>query len=256
MLPELIIGPLLVGGATVAARRWGSGVGGLVSAFPAVVGPVLLITAQERGEQFAARAADGTLLGLVALSGFVLVYARVAVRARWGLSLLAGWGCAASVAMLVGWVAGGGGLAAGLAAATGSVTLAYLAMPRVREAPGAGASAASDDLWLRMGLTAVLVVSLATVAVVVGPLVGGMLAALPVLASVLAVFTHRRDGPDAVVALLRGMLAGMAGFMGFCAVVAWLVVPLGIAPAFAAATVTALGLHVLVLERRPRPLPA
>lgn len=254
ILPELIIGPLLVGGSTLAARRWGSAVGGLVSAFPAVVGPVLLIVAQERGERFAARAADGTLLGLVALSGFVLVYARLAVRARWGPSLLAGWACAAAAATLVGWVAPGGGVAAGAALATGSLTLAYIAMPRARRGPDAAGSATNDDLVLRMALTALLVACLATAAILVGPLIGGMLTALPVLASVLAVFTHRRGGPDALVALLRGLLVGMSGFVGFCAVVALLIVPLGVGPAFAAATVAAVGLQALGLERRPRPL--
>lgn len=253
LLPELIIAPLLVGAATLAARRWGSRVAGLVSAFPAVVGPVLLIVAQERGTQFAARAANGTLLGLVALSGFVLVYARVAVRARWGSSLLAGWVCAVACGALVAWLVPGHGLLTGLVLASGSLALAYLAMPDVHAA-SAGATARGDDLVLRMALTALLVASLAATALLVGPLIGGMLTALPVLASVLAVFTHRRAGPDALVALLRGMVVGMSGFVGFCAVVALLIVPLGIGPAFAVATLTALGLQVLGLEWRARPL--
>jgi MFS family permease len=91
-----------------------------------------------------------------------------------------------------------------------------------------------------MAVTAGLVVALAALAGVVGPVVGGVLTALPVLASVLAVFTHRRQGPAAVAALLRGMLAGMAGFALFCAVVALLVDRVGIPAAFAAAVVAAL----------------
>src|SRR6185295_3110480 len=39
---ELVVAPALVGAATLAARRWGQRTGGLVSAFPAIVGPVLL----------------------------------------------------------------------------------------------------------------------------------------------------------------------------------------------------------------------
>jgi len=73
-----------------------------------------------------------------------------------------------------------------------------------------------------------------------GPLAGGILAALPVLASVLAVFTHAQHGPDALADLLRGMLGGMTGFVVFCALVATLVVPAGIAIAFAAAALGAL----------------
>jgi hypothetical protein len=96
------------------------------------------------------------------------------------------------------------------------------------------------------------VATLATTADLFGPLVGGMLAALPVLASVLAVFTHRQYGAVGVVGLLRGMLSGMAGFVGFCAVVATLIVPAGTAAAFAVATGVAIGLQVLALENPAR----
>jgi len=257
ILPELIIGPLLVGAATLAARRWGTAIGGLLSAFPAVVGPVLLITAQERGDLFAARAASGTLLGLGALSAFVLIYARVAVRARWGWSLAAGWSAAALIALALGWLDPAGRLAAGLLVATGSLLIAYVAMPRgAGPAPPAvqpaGETRPEDDLRLRMILTAVLVASLASAAMLVGPLVGGILAGLPVLASVLAVFTHRRGGHGAVVGLLRGMVVGMSGFVAFCAVVAASIVALGAGPAFAAAIATAVALQLLLLERAPR----
>jgi hypothetical protein len=241
---ELIIGPLLVGVSTLVGRRWGARVGGAVSAFPAVVGPVLLITATERGPAFAARAASGTLLGLVALSGFVVTYARTAVRSPPAISLLTGWVCAAVTAGVVGWVGHGAGLPAGLAAACGSLLVAHRAMPRseVHVVTGAGGVRA------RMAATALLVAGLASVAVLVGPLVGGILTALPVLASVLAVFAHRSDGVDAVVALLRGMLLGMIGFVGFCVVVAWLIVAAGTTWAFAAAAVTAVGLQLIVLQ--------
>jgi hypothetical protein len=213
---------------------------------------VLLIAAQERGAEFSARAANGTLLGLVALSAFVLAYARAAGRARWGLSLSVGWACAALIAVPVGWLAHGMGFPAALIAAIASLLLAYIGLPRTARNAMTPRAAAGDDLVLRMILTAVLVVSLASAAVLVGPLIGGMLAALPVLASVLAVFTHRRQGPQAVVRLMRGMIAGMAGFVGFCTVVAVLIVPLGTGPAFVAATVSAVGLQLLVLDRRPR----
>jgi hypothetical protein len=91
-----------------------------------------------------------------------------------------------------------------------------------------------------MALTALLVFSLATAAALLGPLVGGMLAALPVLASTLAVFTHHQRGALAAAALLRGTLTGMAGFVAFVQVVASLIVSDGIATAFLAATFVAL----------------
>jgi Ca2+/H+ antiporter len=82
-LIEFVLAPLLVAATGLAAERWGQRVGGVVSAFPAVVGPVLLITVLTHGPAFTARVADGTILGLVSLSGFAAAYARGAVRVGW-----------------------------------------------------------------------------------------------------------------------------------------------------------------------------
>jgi hypothetical protein len=98
-----------------------------------------------------------------------------------------------------------------------------------------------------MAVAALLVAGLAAAAGALGAVAGGMLAALPVLACVLAVFTHRDRGAPAAVALLRGMLAGMASFVIFCQLIATLIVGLGIGPAFAAATVVALAVQAGVV---------
>jgi hypothetical protein len=237
---QLVVGPLLVGAATLAARRFGPRAGGLVSAFPAIVGPVLLLTALEHGAAFAADAATGTLLGLVALSGFTLVYGRAATRTRWPASLSAAWVAAAALAAAAGAI--GAGFAGALAAAVLSLAAAHRALP------GGGAATALPpvprwDLPVRIALTALLVVSLTAAADRLGPLVGGLLAALPVLASVLAVFTHAQYGPAALADLLRGMLGGMTGFVVFCALVGALVVPTGIPVAFTVAALGALAVH-------------
>jgi hypothetical protein len=248
LLLELALGPLLVGGATLACQRWGGRVGGLVSAFPAIVGPVLLITAQQRGELVTAGAANGTLLGLVAMSGFVLTYAWSARRWRWELCLFAGWACAGVLGAVVGWLARGLGFPGGLIAASASLAIAYRLMPPAGNQAQVEAVGAELYVAWRMALTAVLVALLAVATSLVGPLVGGMLAALPVLASVLTICTHRRDGVAAVIALLRGMLVGMAGFVGFCVVVEVLVVLAGVPLAFVLATLTAVALQLLVLR--------
>ncbi len=231
-LIQVVLAPCLVGASTLAARRWGQHIGGLVSAFPAVVGPVLLVAALDHGAAFAARAASGTLLGLVALSGFVVVYGRLAQRVRWPASLLGAWAAAAALALAVGAV--GAGLPGALAAAVLSLAGAFVLLPR-----GGGGDAWPAvprwDLPVRMALTAALVVALSAAATWLGPVVGGILAALPVLASILAVFTHERHGAVALADLLRGMVTGMAGFVAFCAVVGALVESAGLLAAFTGA---------------------
>jgi hypothetical protein len=94
-----------------------------------------------------------------------------------------------------------------------------------------------------MAVTSALVVALVAASQRLGPTVGGVLAALPTLVSVLAVSTHHQRGAAAVAELLRGMLHGMAGFLAFCLLVALLVGRAGIPGAFAAAAVGALGVQ-------------
>jgi hypothetical protein len=258
-LIEVAGAPALAGAATLTARRWGPRAGGVVSAFPAIVGPVLLITALEHGAAFAARTAEGTLLGLVALSAFVLGYARSAQRWRWPASLTTGWVCAALAALTGGVIAGGARAPIGLLAAVGSLALAYRGLPSAGASLGelsASPVPLARDLPIRMALTAALVFSLSAAAAALGPLVGGMLAALPVLASMLAVFTHHQHGGAAAAALLRGAVAGMAGFVAFVEVFALLIVPTGIAAAFAGATASALAVQALTVRPLRPTIPA
>jgi hypothetical protein len=239
-LLQLVVAPALVGASTLAARRWGERIGGLISAFPAIVGPVLLIDAHEHGTAFAAQAANGTLLGLVALSGFAIAYGRTALHAGWRTSLAIGWAAAAGIAAVLGAIDADPLLA--LVAAALSLVVAYRALPRGGEALPA-VPAPRWDLPFRMALTALLVVSLAAAASRLGPVVGGLLAALPALASILAVFTHEQHGAAALTALLRGMLTGMAGFVIFCALVALLVDRAGVAVTFSAAALAAVAVQ-------------
>lgn len=75
---QIVVAPALAGVSTLAARRWGDRAGGLVSSFPAIVGPLLLVTALAHSGRFTAQAAHGVVLGLVALAGSAAAYGLVA----------------------------------------------------------------------------------------------------------------------------------------------------------------------------------
>ena len=249
----LVVAPALVGAATLAARRWGQRLGGLVSAFPAIAFAVLLIDAHEHGAEFAARAASSTLLGLVTLSAFVVVFGHVAARGAPGLSLVAGWAAVGGIAAAVGGARLGPG--ASLAIASASLTAAYLALPRPTGHSAPPPPPLRYELPLRMACTAALVAALSAAAAELGPHVGGILTALPVLASILAVFTLAQHGVPALQDLLRGMVSGMAAFVVFCALVAALVGPAGIAPAFAAGVLGALAAQAAAAWSTARGIP-
>ncbi|WP_239071270.1 hypothetical protein [Amycolatopsis sp. SID8362] len=88
---KLVLAPLLVVVSSLAGRRWGPGVTGLLVAMPVVAGPIVLITYLEHGPVFAARAASASLLGLVSLAAFAVVFARVGRVRGWLGTVLVGW---------------------------------------------------------------------------------------------------------------------------------------------------------------------
>jgi hypothetical protein len=231
--------------ATLAGRRWGPAVGGWLAGLPLTSGPVSFILALERGPEFAARAALGTLFGLVSLASFCLAYgaatgapdgrAASPPRARRlrrfdlvfrGAALPVGLAFALVCAVL----AGVGGLMAGGAPPR----------PPRRLPPG--------DLVVRMAIAALLVLVLTAVAEALGPALAGSLSPIPVFGAILAVFAHRDQGGNAAAQLLRGMVLGSFGFATFMLVVGSLLDRLAIGPTYAIASATALGVHGLSLS--------
>jgi hypothetical protein len=247
---EIALAPVLVAVSTLASRRWGSRIGGVVSALPVVIGPVLLITAHQSGAEAAKRAATATLLGLVAMGGFVAVYGRLAPRIGWRGSLFGGWAAALLPAALA-----AAGRHWGVAVAAGAAVASLGAARALLPSRGYPTDAASGPerrvgLPIRMAVTTALVALLAVAVRVLGPEVGGVLAGLPALGSVLAVFAHRGEGAQAAIGFLRGLATGMIGFIAFCATVAVLIVPAGAIVAFAGASAAALMLQAVALIGR------
>jgi hypothetical protein len=250
LIMKLTLAPALVAATTLAARRWGELAGGVVGGFPAVVGPILIAIDAEHGDTFAAGAATGALAGLLSLTAFVLTYAWVARRAAWPFTLLVSWAIYALATLALDGLRISPELA--LPLVLGSFAAGYALMPRTRDAREAR-PAPRWDLALRVVATAAFVVALTAGAGALGPRLSGLLAAFPVLASVLSVFIHAQDGPDAVADFLRGMLRGLSGFAAFCFVVALALPEAGPVAAFALATLVALAVNGGLAARAIRP---
>jgi hypothetical protein len=235
---KLLLAPAFVSAATLAARRFGTRVGGLIAGLPVVAGPILLIYALAHGRAFAAGAASGTLLGLVSLIAFVVVYARLAPRLFWGASMLAGWLAFALCTAVFSALS----LPAGAALAVTAVgLLAGLAfLPRPAAEPGVHPPPPLWDLPLRAACAAALVLSLTAVAGWLGPQLSGLLAPFPIIATVLSTFTHAQRGTDELLRLLRGLISGYGAFALFCFALAVSLRHLDIAAGFALATAIAL----------------
>ena len=253
---KLTLAPTFVVGASLASRRFGPRIGGLIAGLPVVAGPILLVYALAHGRAFAAGAASGTLLGLVSLTAFLVVYSRVAAHAVWSVSLLAGWLTFAlgTVIFSAFSIPVGGALAV---AAVG-VLVGFAALPHPSSAQSTYAPPPAWDLPLRALCAAALVLTLAAVAGWLGPQLSGLLAPFPIIATVLAAFTHAQRGVDDVRRMSRGMVTGFCAFALFCFTVSVALRTFDIASAFALATVVALavqaGMLALLRARSPRAL--
>ena len=257
LLGKLLLAPLCVVAVSLAGRKWGVAVAGVLGGLPVVAGPILVVLTLVHGRRFGAEAAAGTLLGLAALTLFVVVYGRASERFGPMLSLLAGWAAfLLGVAFLqlldvplgVSLILVAAGFAAGLAL-----------LPAPAATPAAVTAPPWWDLPARALAALALVVALTAASGALGPSLSGLLAPFPIITSVLAVFTYTHGGFGQVRVLLRNFLVGFYGFATFCFVLAsGLDTSLGGLAAFSAALVAALAVQatIFALNSRLRPLPS
>lgn len=258
---KLLLAPLFVVCASLITRRFGPRVGGLIAGLPVVAGPILLAYALAHGASFAAGASVGTLLGLVSLIAFVVVYARLASHFDWPVCMIAGWAAFAASTAAFSSVHIPAGAALGVAAVGLGAGLALTPHPPAQLQPSGGRP--SWDLPVRAVCALALVLSLTAIAGWLGPQLSGLLAPFPIIATVLAVFTHAQAGAAEVQRLMRWLLGGYGAFALFCFVLAVTLRPLGTAAGFLLAGAVALltqGALIALMARVPAlgaaPVPA
>jgi hypothetical protein len=218
LLLKIFLAPTLVASVTVAARRWGVRVGGVLTALPIVGGPTLCFYAIEQGNPFAANAARATLLGILAIAAFCVVYARTAIHGSWMLSLVSACSVFALMALILYRLRFGGFIEIALAVA--SLLIAQRLLPASSIA-GPPTRRTRWDLPLRMLSAGMLVLVLTSLANQLGAQVSGILTAFPIATIVLAVFTHRHGGYESVASFFRGLLPGLHSFAVFCFVLSF-----------------------------------
>jgi len=168
----------------------------------------------------------------------VVVYARLAGRLSWAVCMLTGWLAFGLMTVALSTLQVPAGAALVLAAAAMALGLACL--------PRAGAEIIEHDapprwdLPVRALCALALVLTLTAVAGWLGPQLSGLLAPFPIIATVLAIFTHAQRGTDELLRLQRGLVSGFGAFVLFCFTLAIALPSMGTAAGFALASVVAL----------------
>ena len=246
---KLVLTPILVGAASLAGRRWGSAVGGWLIGIPFTSGPIAFFLALSPGPRFAAEAALGIMAGAISQAAFCLAYAWTAQRSTWIASMLAATAAFSAATITLNPLRIPG--LAFLAVVAVVLVLALFLMPRRSGTTAEHLDFPRWDIPARMVVATAFVVALTSAAPLLGPRLAGLLAPFPLYGAVLATFAHRLQGREPAVNVLRGLLLGLFAFASFFLVLAVLL-PEGIAPAFALAIVAAAGVQAgsLVTGRR------
>ncbi len=237
---KLFLAPVLIGLVSIAGRHWGPAVGGWLVSLPLTSAPVILFLAIEQGTAFASRAAQDTLLGIISVASFCLVYCWFSFRFGWPVSMIAGWGAFFALTFIE------EGLILPLLFSF-VVVIAFLAvilivMPK-SQSKDITINPPRWDTPLRMLVATAFVLGLTGAASILGPQLSGLLAPFPMFTTILAVFTHHFQGADFTRRLLRAVVAGSFTFVTFFLVISLLVNRWGIASAFGLAILAAMVIH-------------
>lgn len=259
------IPPVLVALVSLAARRWGAGVGGLLIGLPWMTGPILFFLGLDKGDAFALSACTGIEIGVACIACYVTAFGLMSLIARWPLCL-----AVATATFIAGaWVTREETLVALLPASlaqavlplslTGAAGLAatmlvaaLVILPRSR-----GGSVETQLPWwdipVRMVATFTLVAIIMLTAEVLGPQLSGVVSTFPTIVTVVGCFTLHQWGGEAFRRMLRGLARSLFSFVAFFLVVGLALPHTGLILSFVLASLVALAMSALLLTRiRPR----
>ena len=240
---KLTATPLLVAMASLAARRWGNAVAGLLAGLPLMTGPISVFLTIEQGAQFTVAATTGILIALTSIAFYGLTYALAARVTHWSVAIVAAYAAFFVGAWLIQPLITD--LQTAAASAYAAIILGVILIPRQR-APETPPRIPWWEIWFRMLATAAMIALVTTTANLMGPTWTGIIATVPVLATVMVVFTHSRWGSDAAMRFMRSMMLSLIAFATFFVVVGLGLETHGLTNTYVAATAIALIVSPLV----------
>ncbi|MGR3810569.1 hypothetical protein [Jiulongibacter sp. NS-SX5] len=229
---KVIAMPVIIALVTLASRKWGNVVGGVIAGMPWVGGAILLFIALEQGKSFALNVIPGALVGLICWLAFCVSYMVFGQRFKALPSLI----FSNLSYLIIGSVLMNftDNLHVGIwfVILISSLVLVLMNFPQVKEKDTGLSRRIKFDIPLRMLMITAFVVGLTYFADLLGPTWSGILTPFPVMTATLAVFIHIGQGMHQVRLTLMGMFTGVVGFSAFLMVLVYLLPQNGIAASF------------------------
>jgi hypothetical protein len=239
--------------SSLAGRRWGPQVAGILVVLPVVAGPILLILYLDQGSRFAAHAARAATLGIAPLAIFTVIFGYLSKRHGWLLTLALSWIAVIVLDLILAQVDVPAAFA--LVIAVLALHGANALLRRLGQPPSPTLAPPWWDLPARAIATALLVLLVTGLAASFGPALTGMLTPFPIALSVVCAFTTAQAGHAGVLALLRGVVPGLDGFALFCFLLAVTIEHLSAVAAFGLAAAAAV-IFATFLATQTRAAPA
>lgn len=236
VLVKLFAAPALIGLASLAGKRWGPNLAGLLGGLPLVGGPVVLTLWLSHGADYAREVALAAPVGVWANIAYMLLVGHASARWRWPGAIAAGWLGYLALAFALNFAGLAHAWWLGFAVLPGLWLAATRWLPRP-SAPPLPAHLPRVEIVTRMLAAAALVSSLTYAATWFGPTLTGVFTGAPIAATVIPAFTFANAGRDALLLALRGFLTGLMGFAVFFYALGFGIPLLGVgalAPALAA----------------------
>ncbi len=212
LLLKLALVPAAILLATLAARRFGHAVSGVLAGFPLIAGPIIAALMIDLPPSQISGIGAATLAASPAAIAHIVAFAWLS---RW----LSWWACLFGAALAF-FAVGGMTTSAWIPASVGIVLaiaapfLALLLMPRTSRIAGA-VHVPRSEIAVRVGAAFVLAAAILASADHVPAAISGLLLAWPISGSILPSFTLPVHGHAATVTLLRGFATGLIGFVMF-----------------------------------------
>ena len=242
---KLLLVPTFIALVSLAGRRWGTTVSGWLIGLPLTSGPVAFFLALEQGDLFAHMASEAIMFGIVSVFFFCFVYGRLALRFSWYQSMLARITAFFVSTFLLDLMPLP--LFVEFALAVFVLVVVSLLMPHV----GSDTVLSRRTRWelpARMLSATALVIMITGFAPLLGPQLTGLLSPFPIYATTLAVFTHRSQGGEEAVKLLRGLVVGSFTFITFFLILSSTILTCGMTLSFLMAIGVSLLTHIVSLQ--------
>jgi hypothetical protein len=206
--------PIVIGGVTLASKKWGNLVGGMIASLPWIAGPIMLFFTLEQGVDFTVYSIKGVMIGIIGVLAFCFAYIYSAIKFKWYLSLLLAYLAFLTTTLLLNCIEALMGLNAWFAS-TIALSLIGLGIFPILEKKASLNQTLKYDIYLRMIIITVFVALITYLAKILGPTWSGILTPFPIITAILSAFTHYTQGAYGTSIILRGMLTGFIGFASF-----------------------------------------